>query len=60
MGNNFKQAIQVDTLSNIILTEKIPIPTVLKAQIATTPATPNKTVLPALVTGHPVPIKAVL
>ena len=40
----------------------MPIPTVLKAQIATTPATPNKTVLPALVTGarHPVPVKAVL
>ena len=33
----------------------MPIPTVLKAQIATTPATPNKTVLAALVTGalHP-------
>ena len=46
-GNNFKQIIQVDTLSNIILTEKMPIPTVLKTQIATTPATPNKTVLAA-------------
>ena len=38
-------------LRTFILTEKVIVPTVLKAKICTTPATPNETIFGALATS---------